>query len=119
MSSFLFLNVNEEVREETFSALILDNALMISSAIPSANVSPSGSELKLLKGRTAIDRAPPAAPGVSGLPSGVERCGATRARANSIVVENLSDASFARAFCSAVSTSSDAVEYTERIEGTG
>ena len=50
MSSFFPLKVKDDVRDETLSALIFDSALMISSAIPSAKKSPSGSELHLAAG---------------------------------------------------------------------
>ena len=45
----------DEVRDTTRSALTFDNAVMISSAIPSAKKSPSGSALMFVKGNTAID----------------------------------------------------------------
>ena len=61
MSSFLPLKLNDEDRDDTFSALIFERAVMISSAIPSAKKSPSGSALMLVNGITAIDF-PPLAP---------------------------------------------------------
>src|SRR2546423_1838737 len=118
MSSFFPLKVNDDVRDETLRALIFDKALMISSAIPSAKNSPSGSALKLAKGSTAIDLTEPV-PGVNGLPSGVLKWAATSARAKSIVVEKRPPASLDIALPSADSTSSGAAAKTERIDGTG
>src|SRR5689334_21217316 len=55
MSSFFPLNANDEVRDATRSDWIRESALMISSAMPSAKYSFSGSALMLANGRTATD----------------------------------------------------------------
>jgi hypothetical protein len=55
MSSFFPLNVNDDVRDTTRSAFTFERAVIISSAIPSAKKSPSGSALMFVNGNTAID----------------------------------------------------------------
>ena len=65
------LNLNEELREITNSSRKRDSSVMMSSVMPSAKNSCSGSPLMLLNGSTAIDglsarsRAGPAAPAPS------------------------------------------------------
>src|SRR4029079_20053 len=118
MSSPLPLNVNDDVREDTRRPVIFESAFMISSAMPSAKKSPSGSELMFVNGSTAIDFAA-APPGDRGLPSGVVRWAATRALAKSTVVLNLSAASFDNARSIAVSMKSVASGYTFLSDGTG
>src|SRR2546428_9135469 len=54
-SSFFPLRANETVLDATCNDWIFDNALMISSAIPSAKYSLSGSLLMFANGNTATD----------------------------------------------------------------
>jgi len=55
ISTFWPLKVNTEVREVTFSSVILTNRFNISSVMPSEKYSCSESEDMLTKGSTAID----------------------------------------------------------------
>ena len=55
-----FLNGMTDVREITFSERTFDRCAITSSVMPSAKYSFSGSALKLRKGRTATEGAPPA-----------------------------------------------------------
>ena len=56
-STFLPLKVNDELRAITMSCESFDSAVMMSSEMPSAKYSCSGSPLMLANGRTAIDAA--------------------------------------------------------------
>ena len=55
MLTFLPLNVNAELRAMTKSCGSFDNAVMMSSEMPSAKYSCSASPLMLANGSTAID----------------------------------------------------------------
>ncbi len=105
MSSFFPLNANDDVRDATRRDWIRESALMISSAMPSAKYSFSGSALMFANGRTATDFA--ADTGVFGIVSvsvGVAVCPETSACANNADVENLFDVSTAIALVTAQST---------------
>src|SRR5436190_3301595 len=92
-SRFPFI-ANELARDATRSVRTFDNALMISSAIPSARNSFSGSALRFSNGSTPTDfEADPAGADIKRIDEGVERPPAVRFTANSRIVSYLSDAS--------------------------
>src|SRR5665647_301954 len=105
MSSFFPLNANDDVRDATRSDWIRDRALMISSAIPSAKYSFSGSALMFANGSTATDLAADIALfGRVPVSVGVDIVSDASACANSAEVVNRSDESVAIAFDTAHST---------------
>ena len=117
----VFLYCIEEVREITFSALILESWEMISSVIPSLKYSFSGSVLMFSNGSTATDfaamtsstiacAAPTAMATVAEVPS---------ASANCAAVANRSAGTVAMAFFTAASTASGTSSRDARADGIG
>ncbi len=116
-----FLYCMVEVREITFSALILESWAMMSSVIPSLKYSFSGSVLMFSNGRTATDlvlamasviawAAPTAMATVAEVPN---------ASANWAAVAKRSAGNVAIAFRTAASTTSGTSSRNDRAEGTG
>src|SRR5215213_6204750 len=85
MSVVVPLNEKLEVRDATPSDLIFDNALMISSAIPSVKYSLSASALVFVNGNTPIDFTT-CTPSGAGVAVGVVTIGGIIALANSLDV---------------------------------